>query len=215
MLHAPARPPVTARRDASWPDPRPSTTQGLGEGAHPRRHSLLGRWLAGPWRPAGPRPCPARPRLPGDGAQRVAQPRSAWRSTGPARSPPCLPTQHGAAPTPRPTCGPSEGARPVGLDAVVVPGWTWSGAVLRHPTLPPEARLIVGDFHLMQGIDSWKKRYLPPGRRSLDTPWWRPARASTSIAFRLRPACIGMPGCRSIRSTGASPHVVGPSASPR
>lgn len=68
-------------------------------------------------------------------------------------------------------------------DAVIAPGWQWAGAVLRHPTLPPHARVVLADLHLMQGIEAWKARYLPPGRRSMEGGWWPDPRVQVHSCF--------------------------------
>ncbi|MCB9663930.1 MAG: glycosyltransferase [Alphaproteobacteria bacterium] len=70
-----------------------------------------------------------------------------------------------------------------GADAVVAPGWAWAGLALRHPSLPPTARVVVADDHLLDGVEGWKKRYLPPGARSLVTPWWPDRRVHVHSAF--------------------------------
>lgn len=70
-----------------------------------------------------------------------------------------------------------------GADAVVVPGWLWGGAVLRHRTLPAHARVVLADLHLMQGIEAWKARHLPPGRRSIEGGWWPSERVHVHSCF--------------------------------
>lgn len=70
-----------------------------------------------------------------------------------------------------------------GADCVIVPGWWWAEVIFRHRTLPADARLIVADFHLMHGMDRWKKRYVPQGERSLGTAWWPASRLHVHSGF--------------------------------
>jgi hypothetical protein len=58
-----------------------------------------------------------------------------------------------------------------GLDLIVVAGFDNALDLLHNPTLPPGARLIVADFHLLTGYGGWQ-RDLPAGPRVADGVRW-------------------------------------------
>ena len=68
-------------------------------------------------------------------------------------------------------------------DVVVVPGFDAALRVLDHPTLRPDARVVVADFHLLHGIDAWTNRWVGTGRRSMDGGWWPSERVCVHSCF--------------------------------
>ncbi len=70
-----------------------------------------------------------------------------------------------------------------GADLVVAGGWETALAVADHPTLPPGARLVVCDFHLMAGLPTWHERWLRPGARPMDGGWWPDPRFEVHALF--------------------------------
>lgn len=67
-------------------------------------------------------------------------------------------------------------------DAVIAPGWDVAGVVFRHPTLRPDARVIVADDHLLQGLQGWLSRYRTSGRGPAAS-WWPDARVHVHATF--------------------------------
>ena len=57
-------------------------------------------------------------------------------------------------------------------DVVVVPGWENALGVLDNPTLRPDARVILPDFHLMTGIADWHARWPAPSGKTMGGGWW-------------------------------------------
>lgn len=57
-------------------------------------------------------------------------------------------------------------------DMIIVPGYDNAYAVLQHPTLRPDTRVLVPDFHLMTGIGTWHQKYNKPGEKIADAGWW-------------------------------------------
>lgn len=56
-------------------------------------------------------------------------------------------------------------------DLVVAPGFETGFAVMQHPTLPPDARVIIADFHLGTGLGAWHQHWVKTGR-PMDGGWW-------------------------------------------
>jgi hypothetical protein len=67
-------------------------------------------------------------------------------------------------------------------DCVVAPGWLWGDVALRHRSTPADARIVVVDMHMLDGIERWKKRYLGD-RRSLGSDWWPSERVHVHACF--------------------------------
>ncbi|HMV70366.1 MAG TPA: glycosyltransferase, partial [Myxococcota bacterium] len=59
-----------------------------------------------------------------------------------------------------------------GFDVLIAPGFENARAVWTNPTRRPDARLIVPDFHLMSGVQSWHALLARPGAPVADGAWW-------------------------------------------
>lgn len=59
-----------------------------------------------------------------------------------------------------------------GADLVLVPGLAAAIRVLDHPTLPPGARVVVADFHKLEGLGAFQERFLPARTLAKDGGWW-------------------------------------------
>lgn len=70
-----------------------------------------------------------------------------------------------------------------GVDLVIVPGFGGAAAVLDHPTLPADARILAIDFHLLDGVDTLAARTLPAGHRHAEGTWWPTDRLTVHSCF--------------------------------
>ncbi len=58
------------------------------------------------------------------------------------------------------------------VDLVVVPSLVAGLALLRGRPLPPGLRVVVADFHLMEGLADWQRAFVAPGATSRSGGWW-------------------------------------------
>lgn len=66
-----------------------------------------------------------------------------------------------------------------GADTVIAPGWHAAARIWNHPSLPSRARLVVADFHMLDGIDAW----LHPDQRAQEGAWWPGDRVQVHSCF--------------------------------
>jgi hypothetical protein len=76
-----------------------------------------------------------------------------------------------------------EGLDFTGVDLVVVPGFGGAAKVLDHPTFPVDARVMIIDFHLLDGVDTLAARTLPEGDRHAQETWWPTERLTVQSCF--------------------------------
>src|SRR5690606_32192563 len=70
-----------------------------------------------------------------------------------------------------------------GFDLVVAPGWSAAERAFGHPTLPPDARVVVVDLHMLVGAQDWMRRRLPPGALPKHGAWWPGDRVQVHACF--------------------------------
>jgi len=58
-----------------------------------------------------------------------------------------------------------------GASMIIVPGFDRAAQVLAHPTLPSTCKVVIADFHLLHGIDTFKGQFSDP-RGPNNWAWW-------------------------------------------
>jgi len=73
---------------------------------------------------------------------------------------------------------------PTDADLVIVPGLDNAAKILQNPKLPPHARVLALDFHMLEHIEALHARWLPPGSLPANTHWWPSERLQLISAFQ-------------------------------
>jgi hypothetical protein len=68
-------------------------------------------------------------------------------------------------------------------DLVVAPDWDAGARAFEHPTLGPDARLVIADFHMLVGAEPWVRRRTPPGSLVKHGAWWPGDRVRVHACF--------------------------------
>lgn len=72
---------------------------------------------------------------------------------------------------------------PADADVAIVPGWGTARRLLDHPRLRPDTRLVVADFHLLEGAMDLAEARRPEGDRPSLGTWWPDAIAEVHACF--------------------------------